>query len=234
MSTVQIATLTTDRSEDVSALADQWWSDTEGRRTIQREEIYVDPADPQTVVSLNYFASAADQQTNNDLPETQQFAEKAAKLALTEPTFTDLKLIAVKDARVELGQRLRAVIEGGSPEGLVSADVDFDMVVPHARYRTTGPESIVQTLAEDAPGHRVDTWDVQATERGFLVESVYRTTGLDVEYVSMSTYVGTVENGMITRLLIQCGGNWQPELVASVVERTGALGVRADGSEVRS
>ena len=234
MTTVQIVSLTTDRPEELNALSEQWWKDTEGRRRIVRDEVYTRSDDPQSIVAVTYFADAEDQQANNDLPETQQLAETMTKLALDAPTFVDLVPLTVHDVRLDLANALRAVIEGGSPIGLVTDDVDVDLVVPHARYRTSGPAGLVQALKDDAPSHTVDTWQVQATDTGFVIETIYRTTGHDVEYVSMSTILGTVQDGKVSRLLINCGGDWQPELVASIVERTGALGVRADGSEVRS
>lgn len=234
MSTVQIVNLTTDRPEELHALAEQWWQDTEGRRRIVRDEVYTRSDDPQAVVAVAYFADAADQQVNNDLPETQQLAETMTKLALKAPTFVDLVPVTVHDVRIDAAAKLRGVLAGDSPEGVLTADADIELVVPQGRLRAIGPAGLTQVLSDDAPGHQVETWDVQVTDRGFLVESVLRTTGQDVESVSINTIVATVEQGVVSRLLISCGGNWQPELVASIVERTGAIGVRADGSEVRS
>jgi quinol monooxygenase YgiN len=92
MKFVQIIEFETSRIDEVDALEQQWVKATAGKRTLQREIKARDIDRPNTYVLIAEFPSREAATKNNDLPETQEIAEKMAKLADGPPTFRNLEV----------------------------------------------------------------------------------------------------------------------------------------------
>jgi quinol monooxygenase YgiN len=96
MAFIQIIDLTTTKFEEVQRLEREWEAATEGRRTLRRETVCRDHANPNHYVIIAEFASPEDAQRNSELPETAATAEKMAALCDGPVQFTDLEVIETR------------------------------------------------------------------------------------------------------------------------------------------
>jgi len=90
MTFVQIIDFETTSMSEMNALMDEWLASTEGKRTTMADMLMHDRENPQHYVEMVEFPSYEDAMRNNDLPETQQFAEQMRKLCTSGPSFLNL------------------------------------------------------------------------------------------------------------------------------------------------
>ncbi len=93
MAFIQIMEMKTSRIDELLALEEEWKKATEGRRTLRRSIVAKDRKDPNSHVIMVFFDSYESAMENSNLPETQAFAEKQAKLLDGPVTFHDLDVI---------------------------------------------------------------------------------------------------------------------------------------------
>lgn len=220
MSFIQIEDLHTDHITEISDLGDQWRRDTAGRRTLLSDRVYVDRNDPTHYVAVNEFASYESAMVNSALPETDAIAASFAALVTGEVTYLDLDLVVAHDARAELADVFRHDVERSAlTPSAYTDEVVFEGMFPQALVRITGADAVTALLAEDAAGRTVETWDVQPTPTGFVLEYAWRTTG-ETSYFSVGTVLATVTDGRISRILCTCAGSWDQAAEAAI---TGAI-----------
>ena len=94
---MQIIEFRTTRPDDVVALADEWRSQTEGRRTAQRSTLTKDREQADTYIQVVEFPSYEEAMANSALPETAKFAERVAALCDGPMTFRNLDVSAVEE-----------------------------------------------------------------------------------------------------------------------------------------
>jgi hypothetical protein len=94
MEFVQIIDYRTEEPNGAESLADEWEQATEGKRTARRAITGRDRNDPSHYVTVVLFDSYEDAMTNNDLPQTQDFAAKMSTVVVEPPTFHDLDVIS--------------------------------------------------------------------------------------------------------------------------------------------
>ena len=87
---VQIIEYTTTRFDELNALADEWFRTTEGKRATGWALGTSDRDRPNTYLTIVEFDSYEAAMRNNELPETQRFAEQMTKLCDGPPTFRNL------------------------------------------------------------------------------------------------------------------------------------------------
>ena len=104
MTFVQIASFTTDHIDQFQPLEERWKAATEGRRTLLREQVYVDRSDPGHYVVVNEFESYEPAMVNSDLPETSELAEAIGALVDGQVEYTDLDLVSQTDVREPLAE----------------------------------------------------------------------------------------------------------------------------------
>ncbi|WP_182376053.1 hypothetical protein [Nocardioides sp. WS12] len=217
MSFIQIEDLHTDHIAEISDLGDQWRRDTAGRRTLLGDRVYVDRNDPTHYVAINEFASYESAMVNSALPETDAIAARFAALVTGDVAYLDLDLVAAHDARTELADVFRRDVERSALTSSAYADdVLFEGMFPQALVRATGPEAVTALLVEDAPGRTIETWEVQPTPTGFVLEYSWRTTG-ETSYFSVGAVLATVTDGRISRILCTCAGSWDQATEAAVM-----------------
>ncbi|HET6167200.1 MAG TPA: hypothetical protein VFE07_10260 [Marmoricola sp.] len=216
MGFVQIISFRTDRYDEYAALEQQWLEDTEGSRTVVRQQTLVDRNDPRHHVAVVEFASYESAMANSGLPQTDALARKLT--AMTEGAeFGDYDVVTVHDVRRQLAAALReSMATGHVLPGTLRDDAAFEGLWPHAVARGTGPAYLEHALHEEAPSRTFERWDVTVTETGFVAEYSYRTQG-EVSYLSMGVVVATVEGGRISRLVVTCGGSWDAEAEATIL-----------------
>lgn len=90
MTFIQIIEGQTDEFDAITALADTWAQETEGRRTARRSISTRDRNDPSHFVTIVFFDSYESAMENSELPETQELATKMSALLAGPPTFHDL------------------------------------------------------------------------------------------------------------------------------------------------
>jgi hypothetical protein len=90
MTFVQIIDFETTSMGEMNTLMDEWLATTEGKRTTMTETLMHDRENPQHYVEMVEFPSYEDAMRNNDLPETQQFAERMRKLCTSGPSFLNM------------------------------------------------------------------------------------------------------------------------------------------------
>lgn len=90
---VQIIEYETSRGDEVENLFEEWMARTEGKRTVTHEFHTQDRERPQHYVDIVEFPSYEKAMANNDLPETQQVAERFRSLCTTEPRFLNLEVV---------------------------------------------------------------------------------------------------------------------------------------------
>jgi quinol monooxygenase YgiN len=97
MAFIQIIEVTTAHQDEVESLMDEWVAKTEGKRTAQRSTVTADRDQPRTYVQIVEFPSYEGAMANSDLPETNELAERLAKLCDRPPTFRNLEVRRVDD-----------------------------------------------------------------------------------------------------------------------------------------
>lgn len=217
MSFIQIEDLHTDHIAEVSELGEEWRRATAGRRTLLSDRVYVDRNDPTHFVAINEFASYESAMVNSALPETDALAARFAALVTGEVGYVDLDLVAAHDARSELADVFRHDVERSAlTSSVYTDDVLFEGMFPQALVRVTGADAVAALLAEDAVSRTVETWDVQPTPTGFVLEYAWRTTG-ETSYLSVGTVLATVVDGRISRILCTCAGSWDSAAEAAIM-----------------
>lgn len=93
MSFIQIIESRTTDIDAMLALDSEWEAASEGKRTARRSIVTRDRNDPGRYFIIVFFDSYESAVENSKLPETQEFAAKAAALAEGPPTFIDLDVI---------------------------------------------------------------------------------------------------------------------------------------------
>jgi hypothetical protein len=89
---VQLIDFETDRASEMNALFDEWIAATEGQRIPTTEMLMHDRENPRHYVEMVEFPSYEEAMRNNDLPETQRFAERMRALCTSGPSFMNLDL----------------------------------------------------------------------------------------------------------------------------------------------
>jgi hypothetical protein len=97
MTFIQTIEFTTSHIGEVEGLMDEWIARSAGRRTAHRATLLVEQDRPNTFVQVVEFASRAEATQNDALPETAEFAEKAAKLVDSGPIYRNLEVWRVDD-----------------------------------------------------------------------------------------------------------------------------------------
>ena len=92
MSYVQIIEFVTHEPEKMKALADKYLVDSEGRNKVKRSMIYHDRAESRRYIALVEFENREDAFENDNLPETEDFAEGLAELSEVPLTYRSLEL----------------------------------------------------------------------------------------------------------------------------------------------
>jgi hypothetical protein len=90
---VQIIQFETDDINKTLDLDKEYMAKTEGKRTDSRALTCEDRDNPGRYFVIVEFPSYEDALKNNELPETQEFAEKQQKVAKGAPTFYNLDVI---------------------------------------------------------------------------------------------------------------------------------------------
>jgi len=90
---IQTMEIKTSRWDEMMALEQEWLAATEGARTLVRETHGRDRDRPGTYVIIAEFDSYEDAMKNNELPATQQIADRMAKLADGEVVFRNLDVL---------------------------------------------------------------------------------------------------------------------------------------------
>jgi len=90
MTFVQIIDYETTSASEMNALMDEWLANTEGKRTTSASVLMHDRENPQHYVEMVEFPSYEDAMRNNDMPETQRFAERMNALCTSGPSFMNL------------------------------------------------------------------------------------------------------------------------------------------------
>ena len=93
MAFVQIIEMHTKNYEELQALGEEFFTATEGKRTLQRSLVTRDRNDPDRYLILAFFDSYESAMENSNLPETAAIAEKQMPLLDGPPTFHDLDVI---------------------------------------------------------------------------------------------------------------------------------------------
>ena len=78
--------------EQLSAIGDEFFAATDGKRTIKRSYLGRDRHDPDRYFALAYFDSHESAMENSQLPETTALTEKQMPLLDGPPTFVDLNI----------------------------------------------------------------------------------------------------------------------------------------------
>lgn len=216
MGFVQIISFRTDQYDEFAELEQQWLEDTEGSRTVVRQQTLVDRHDPRHHLAVVEFASYESAMANSGLPETDALAQKLA--SMTEGAeFGDYDVVTVHDVRRQLAAALRESMASGTMlPGTVRDDVAFEGLWPHAVARATGSDLLEAALKDEAPSRTFDRWDVTVTETGFVAEYSYRTHG-EVSYLSVGLVLATVEGGRVSKIVVTCGGSWDAEAEARIL-----------------
>ena len=93
MSFIQTIELRTKNYDELKALGDEFFTSTEGKRTVRRSIVTRDRKDPDRYVLVVFFDSYESAMENSNLPETGEIAAKMAGLADGPMTFHDLDVI---------------------------------------------------------------------------------------------------------------------------------------------
>ncbi len=93
MSYVQIIEFVTRQPDEMKALGDKYIADTEGRSTVTRSTIYMDQAEPHRYIAVVEFPSRLEAMDNDNLPETEEFAEQLAELCDGPLTYRNFELV---------------------------------------------------------------------------------------------------------------------------------------------
>ena len=93
MKFLQIIEFQTSRIDEFDALDEEWHKASAGKRTLVRELKTEDRDQPGRFLLIAEFPSYEEAMRNNDLPETQQIAEKMMKLAEGDVIFRNLNVL---------------------------------------------------------------------------------------------------------------------------------------------
>lgn len=93
MTFIQIVEIRTDKMDEMRKLDEEWERETAGKRTARRSIITTDRNDPNRHLVMVFFDSYEDAMKNSNMPETQAFAEREAKIA-DSISFHDLDVVA--------------------------------------------------------------------------------------------------------------------------------------------
>jgi hypothetical protein len=217
MSFVQLVSFHTDRIDAFMAREEQWRADTDGKRTLLADRLWVDRHDPRHFVSENVFSSYESAMVNSALPETDAAARDFMTIADGAVTFTDLDLLGEADDRVRLSEAARTTFETSTPVASAFAeDVVTDLMFPHHLGRTEGIAAFTAALRDEAPMRTVERWDSVPTDAGFVVEYAYRTGGSEESYLSVGVVLASVTGGRISGVLVTCAGAWDAAAEARI------------------
>jgi hypothetical protein len=97
MTFIQLIEMTTQRVDEIEALAQRWQEETEGRSTARRATLTEDRERPGTYVQMVEFDSFEDAMANSEMPETGGFAQRLMALCDTPPTFRNLNVLRVDE-----------------------------------------------------------------------------------------------------------------------------------------
>lgn len=97
MKFVQIIEYKTTQPDEVQKLNDEWLAKTEGKRPAGHSTSCKDRDNPDTYIEIIQFPSYEEAMRNNDLPETQEFAEKMMALCDGEAIFRNLDVLVEMD-----------------------------------------------------------------------------------------------------------------------------------------
>ncbi len=92
MSYVQIIEFVTREPEKMKALGEKYLADTAGRSKVKRSMIYHDRAESRRYIAVVEFENREDAFENDNLPETEDFAEGLAELSEVPLTYRSLEL----------------------------------------------------------------------------------------------------------------------------------------------
>jgi quinol monooxygenase YgiN len=90
---VQVIEFKTKKIDEIQKLDQEWEAATKGKRTAERVVVCQDRDNPGRYFVIAQFPSYEAAQKNNELPETQEFAQKQMALADGPPTFYNLDVI---------------------------------------------------------------------------------------------------------------------------------------------
>ena len=93
MAFIQIIEARTKHADELSAIGDEFFASTEGKRTLRRSIVGRDRNDPDRHFILAFFDSYESAMENSNLPETAALAEKQMALLDAPPSFIDLDVI---------------------------------------------------------------------------------------------------------------------------------------------
>jgi hypothetical protein len=93
MTFMQVIEYRTTREKELESLFAEWLSATSGKRTTMTETHAKDRDDPRHYVDIVEFPSYERAMVNNDLPETNRYAERMRALCDGEPRFINLDVI---------------------------------------------------------------------------------------------------------------------------------------------
>lgn len=96
MSFVQIIQFETTKIDEIRKLDEEWFAKTAGRRTVRRDLLTRDRANPDRYTAIVEFDSYEEAMRNSELPETTEIAKSYQALCNGPVTFLDLDVI---DAR---------------------------------------------------------------------------------------------------------------------------------------
>jgi len=95
VSYVQIIEFVTREPEKMKALADKYVADSEGSSKVKRSMIYHDRAESRRYVAVVEFENREDAFENDNLPESEDFAEGLAELSEVPLSYRSLELAHV-------------------------------------------------------------------------------------------------------------------------------------------
>ena len=101
MKFIQMIEYKTSQPEEVSAATDEFLAQTEGKRAAGNGYICRHREKDDHYVNVIVFPSYAEAMRNNQLPETQAFAEKMTKLCDGDVTFHNLDVVRAMDDEEE-------------------------------------------------------------------------------------------------------------------------------------
>ncbi|MGH3983391.1 MAG: hypothetical protein ACRDST_12075 [Pseudonocardiaceae bacterium] len=98
MSFVQIIQFETTKIDEIRQLDEEWYAKTADHRTVRREILTRDRANPDRYMAIVEFDSYEEAMRNSQLPETTAIANAMEALCSGPVTFIDLDVIDVRTA----------------------------------------------------------------------------------------------------------------------------------------
>ena len=93
MTFMQVIEYKTNREDELDSLFEEWLATTSGKRTTTSETHAKDRDDPRHYVDIVEFPSYERAMVNNDLPETNRYADRMRELCDGEPRFINLEVV---------------------------------------------------------------------------------------------------------------------------------------------